>query len=51
MPKHTIEISKHVNDKIKLYKIKHDLQNVSDVIESVFTDPDADYNLCHETCR
>lgn len=54
LPKHTIKISKKINDKIKMLKIKHDeLKNISDVVEFVVgrSDPDDDGNSWQETYR
>jgi len=38
MAKHTIDINESTNLKIKILKTQYGLNNVSDVIEKVFTD-------------
>ena len=50
MVKHIIDIPKEVNDKIKICKIKHNLKNVSDVIQFIVNgDPDDDCCSWQET--
>lgn len=52
MVKHIINIPKETNDKIKMCKIKHDLKNVSDVIEFIInSDPDNDCCSWQETYK